>query len=90
MLAYPKFRLTPDERENLLADYVLYCEAVTMPKLLPKTPDCRDPFDISFLVLALVGEADYLVTGDRDLLAIKNDFTCPIVTAEAFLQIIGS
>lgn len=89
VLAYPKFRLTPDEQEDLLADYVLYCEGVTMPEVIPTTPDCRDPFDIPFLVLALVGEADYLVTGDRDLLAIESDFACPIVTAEAFLDVIN-
>jgi uncharacterized protein len=90
VLAYPKFKLTPTEQEDLLADYLLFCESVTIPDVLPATPECRDPFDVPFLVLALVGEADYLVTGDRDLLVLKDDFSCPIVTADDFLGVIES
>jgi uncharacterized protein len=90
VLAYPKFKLTPTEQEDLLSDYLLFCESVAMPNVLPATPECRDPFDVPFLVLALVGEADYLVTGDRDLLVLKDDFSCPIVTADDFLGVIES
>ena len=88
VLAYPKFKLTPTEREDLLSDYLLFCETVAMPDILPVTPECRDPFDVPFLVLALVSEADYLVTGDRDLLVLKDDFACQIVTADDFFGII--
>jgi uncharacterized protein len=56
--------------------------------ILPTIPECRDLFDVPFLLLALVGEADYLVTGDRDLLVLKDDFSCPIITADDFLQVI--
>jgi uncharacterized protein len=85
VLAYPKFKLTPPEQEDLLSDYLLFCETVAMPNCLPITPECRDPLDVPFLLLALVGEADYLVTGDRDLLSLKDSFSCPIVTIEDFL-----
>ena len=88
VLAYPKFGLTPAEREDVLSDYLLFCETVAMPDILPVTPECRDQFDVPFLVLALVGEADYLVTGDRDLLVLKDDFSCQIVTADNFFGII--
>ena len=88
VLAYPKFKLTSTEQEDLLSDYLLFCESVTMPDALPTTPECRDPVDVPFLVLALVGEADYLVTGDRDLLVLKDDFACPIVTADDFFNVI--
>jgi uncharacterized protein len=88
VLAYPKFRLTPTEQEDLLSDYLLFCESVMMPDILPIIPECRDLFDVPFLLLALVGEADYLVTGDRDLLVLKDDFSCPIITADDFLQVI--
>lgn len=90
VLAYPKFKLTPTEQEDLLSDYLLFCESIAMPNVLPGTPECRDPFDVPFLVLALVGEADYLVTGDRDLLVLKDDFSCPIITADDFLGVIES
>jgi putative PIN family toxin of toxin-antitoxin system len=84
-LAYPKFKLSGAEQEELLADYLPYCTVVRMPARPPKTPACRDPFDLPFLQLAVAGKADVLVTGDRDLLALAGHFTCPIVTAEQFL-----
>ena len=88
-LAYPKFKLSTDEQQELLADYVPYCTAVRMPATPPRTPDCRDPYDVPFLQLAVVGKADYLVTGDRDLLALARGFAHPIVTAEQFLAALG-
>ncbi|MEB3337876.1 MAG: putative toxin-antitoxin system toxin component, PIN family [Leptolyngbyaceae bacterium] len=88
VLAYPKFKLTPTEQEDLLSDYLLFCEVVVIPNRLPVIPECRDPFDVPFLLLALAGRADYLVTGDRDLLSLKEDFSCPIVTVEDFLKVI--
>lgn len=84
-LGYPKFKLVADEQRELLADYLPYCRAVVIPAKLPRTPPCRDPFDLPFLQLAIVGKADFLVTGDRDLLDIKSRLLCPIVTLEAFL-----
>ena len=89
VLDYPKFKLTPTEQEDLISDYILFCEAVTMPDRLPVIPECRDPFDVAFLLLAVVSEADYLVTGDRDLLSLKDNFSCPIITAEDFINIIN-
>lgn len=86
VLAYPKFRLNAEGRENLLSDYLLFCEAIQVPNPPPQTPHCRDPFDMPFLELAIAGEADYLVTGDRDLLSLASEFPCPIVNANRFLQ----
>ncbi|MEH1785601.1 MAG: hypothetical protein V7L23_08415 [Nostoc sp.] len=63
---------------------LLFCEAVAMPSSLPVIPECRD---VPFLLLAVVSEADYLVTGDRDLLSLKDNFSCPIITAEDFLKV---
>ncbi len=83
VLSYPKFRLTADEREDLLGDYLPWCETVTLPKRT-KVPDCRDPFDRPFLELALAAKADALVTGDKDLLVLANAFAVPILTPAAF------
>lgn len=41
---------------------------------------CRDPDDDKFLETALLGEADLLVTGDRDLLAMSPYRGIPILT----------
>lgn len=85
VLAYPKFKLTADEQQELLADYLPNCKTVKIPQPPPATPDCRDPYDIPFLQLALAGKASALVTGDRDLLCLADSFACPIVTAEQYL-----
>ena len=86
VLAYPKFNLTAEEQRELLADYLPYCTVVRIPAKPPRTPVCRDPFDVPFLQLALTGKADYLVTGDRDLLSLAGAFACPIVTADNLLE----
>jgi len=85
VLAYPKFKLVADEQRELLADYLPYCRTVTIPAKVPRTPPCRDPFDLPFLQLAIIGKAEFLVTGDQDLLDIKGRLLCPIITLEAFL-----
>jgi putative PIN family toxin of toxin-antitoxin system len=83
VLSYPKFKLTSDEREDLLGDYLLWCETVTVPNKI-KLPDCRDPFDRPFLALALTAKADALITGDKDLLALSHFFAVPILTPAVF------
>lgn len=88
VLAYPKFRLTADEQQELLADYLPYCTVVTLPAKPPKTPACRDPHDIPFLQLAIAGKADYLVSGDQDLLDLSKAGRCPIVTPAQFLEVL--
>jgi len=85
-LTYPKFKLTVEEQRELLADYLPYCTPVAMPAKSPRTPPCRDAFDVPFLQLAVVGDADYIVTGDRDLLSLKGRISSQIVTAEEFLR----
>lgn len=80
VLSYPKFGLTAPDRDDLLTDYLPWCATVTIPDPPPVTPECRDPFDLPFLVLALAGRADALVTGDRDLLTLADSFAVPILT----------
>ena len=82
VLRYPKFRLTREEREDILTDYLPWCETVTVSEP-PAVPHCRDPFDRPFLELALVGQADALITGDNDLLALSPPFSIPILTPKA-------
>ena len=84
-LTYPKFKLTLEDQRELLGDYLPYCIAVRMPAKPVNTPPCRDPFDVPFLQLAIVGKADYLVTGDKDLISLSGRIRCSITTAEALL-----
>lgn len=88
VLAYPKFGLSPLEQQELLADYLPHVETVRIPQPPPTVPDCRDVMDLPFMQLAVVGKAQVLVSGDRDLLAIAGVFQmacgCPILTMDAF------
>jgi hypothetical protein len=49
---------------------------------------CRDEADDFLLALAIEADADYLVTGDSDLLVLKTVGKCHIVNAETFEQAI--
>ena len=86
VLAYPKFRLSPAEQHDLLADYLPYAVTVRMPAALPAVPECRDPFDLPFLQLALAGKAQALVSGDKDLLTLSGRFRVPVLSLMAFLE----
>ncbi|WP_436295202.1 putative toxin-antitoxin system toxin component, PIN family [Variovorax sp. LjRoot178] len=85
VLGYPKFRLSPQEREELLADYLPFAQVVTLPNPPPVVPACRDPFDAPFLQLAVTGKAT-LVTGDRDLLVLSGATKFPILAIEPFIE----
>ena len=88
-MAYPKFKLSADDQRELLGDYLPFCEVVRMPPLPPKTPECRDPYDLPFLQLAIAGKADCLVTGGRDLLALAGQFSRPVMKPDQFLAGLG-
>jgi putative PIN family toxin of toxin-antitoxin system len=90
VLAYPKFRLSAQEQEELLADYLPYAELVHIPAPAPSGPQCRDPLDLPLMQLVVAGKAQVLVSGDRDLLVLAVEFEklggCRIVNSSTFLQ----
>ena len=77
-IQYPKFGASYTAIIEGFADYLSWCEMVAVPAGLT-VPVCRDPRDVPFLELAVAGRADALVSGDRDLLALKPDFGIPIL-----------
>ena len=85
-LTYPKFRLTQSDREELLGDFLPYGESVAAESEPAGLPACSDPDDQKFLTLAHAGGAQWLVTGDRTLLAL--DGLCPfrVVSPKAFRE----
>jgi putative PIN family toxin of toxin-antitoxin system len=87
VLAYPKFQLTREEREELLAEYVPCCTIVERVKRCPES--CRDAHDQPFLDLAQSGEADVLVSGDKDLLALAGKTGFAIETPEGYRRRVG-
>jgi putative PIN family toxin of toxin-antitoxin system len=58
---------------------------VLKPAPLP-TPLCRDPKDDIFLACALASDANFIVSGDKDLLVLAPNFPIEIVNPLAFLQ----
>jgi putative PIN family toxin of toxin-antitoxin system len=84
VLAYPKFRLSEADREELLGEFLPYAEPVNARPPKSGLPRCRDPEDRMFLELAAAAHADALVTGDDDLLALADAFTIPIVAPAAW------
>jgi len=70
VLAYPKFDLNKAEIEALLADYLPFTSAVTVSQR-SQSPKCPDADDQMFVDLAIQGQADVLVTGDRVLLGMN-------------------
>ncbi len=50
--------------------------------------DCRDPKDNKFLELAIDGNADYIITGDSDLLILHPYRGISIVTTSEFLSLL--
>ncbi len=63
--------------------------ALTLRKL-PSVDRSQDPADNFLLAMALAGEADVLVTGDkRDLLSIREFGSTRILTTRQLLQLLG-
>ena len=79
VLSYPKLGLTLTRQRILIDEYIPWCEDVVVPAGLP-APTPRDPTDQPFLELAMAGDAEALVTGDNDLLALAPQFPVPIIT----------
>ena len=61
-------------------------------KVIPRSrfTICRDPKDNQFLNLCFACRADYLVSGDKDLLALKTFKGTKILKPKDFLSLYGS
>jgi putative PIN family toxin of toxin-antitoxin system len=75
-----KFTLTP---EKLLdwANRLRYLSEIVTPDS-EIDPDLRDPADQQILGTLRASQAEYLITGDKDLLALSDKYS--IVTPAAF------
>ena len=85
VLAYPKFGLDEDDVRAVVGSYIRFAEVVhIVSDNLDALPRCRDPKDQMFLDLAMCGNADVLVTGDDDLLALADSCDFAIDTPAKF------
>lgn len=86
VLAYPKFKLTAQEARQAIEELLPYAE-VASPNIRLRVIR-RDPADNRFLECALAGKAQYLVSGDDDLLSLGSFRRVCIVPVTAFLTIL--
>jgi putative PIN family toxin of toxin-antitoxin system len=85
-LRYPKFRLTSEAQQELIADFLPFCEVVMLRGTRSNLPVCRDSADQVFLEVVVAGKAKYLVSGDRDLLALAGKVPFKLVSPAEFLE----
>ena len=82
---YPKLTkyFPPTAVEDMNSNLAGYIDLV---KVTSKTDVCRDPNDNFLLDLAKDGQANYLITGDADLLCLKAYSKTKIITLTNFFE----
>ena len=86
VLAHPKFKLSSIEQRSFLDEYLPYVQTIIKLEALSEAITCRDSDDIKFLELAITANADYLITGDKDLLVLPQMFQFKIITPAEFIN----
>ncbi len=82
-----RLRFSPEQVAETLADYLGFLRVVQIPKVLNAVP--RDPEDNMVLECAIEGQAQYVVSGDNDLLVLKVFRGIQIVRASDFLKVLA-
>ena len=87
VLEYPKFSLSRAEIKSLIEQEILpFFEVVNVSKHVKGA--CRDPGDDKFISCALSANADYIVTGDKDLSDLKKYQSVRIIHASDFIKMV--
>jgi putative PIN family toxin of toxin-antitoxin system len=82
-LAYPKFKLSKTEIRGIVEQELLpYVYPVKVKRSLHIITE--DPSDNKFLELAETGKADYILSGDKHLLDLKDFHGIKIITPAEF------
>ena len=80
VLEYPKFSLTRQEIKVIIEEEVLpYFEVIEVTDNIKGI--CRDPDDDKFIACAVSASADFIVTGDKDLLDMGKFRSVKIISA---------
>ena len=89
VLHYPKFGLSKEERGEMIEEEILpFFEVVEVRQEVKGI--CRDPADDKFVSCAVSAGADFIVTGDKDLKAVKKHKSVKILSASDFLEMMDS
>lgn len=88
VLSRPKFDLSPESQRKWVA--LAESRSLLLEVQPPPVVDLpRDPGDAPFLAAALATGADYLITGDNDLLEAQHLVPTRIVTVAEFARLFG-
>ena len=84
----PKLKayFSPENVSDLIEYFNSYAQLINVKSNIKI---CRDPKDNFLLSLAKDSNADYLVTGDKDLLVIEKFGTTIILTIENFMKLLA-
>lgn len=82
-----KFALTQEEAEENSAIVQESASFIDIPGTLRVVPD--DPADDKFVETAMVGGAQWLVSGDKHLLRLKEYQGITVISARAFLDMLA-
>ena len=89
VLHYPKFGLSEEEKGEMIEEEILpFFEVVEVRQEVKGI--CRDPADDKFISCAVSAGADFIVTGDKDLMAVKKYKSVKILSASDFLEMVDS
>lgn len=73
------------KQDEAIALITAYKEMVEWIPIIERVKECRDPKDDKFLELAINGHAEYLITGDKDLLVLDPFRDTHILSAKDFI-----
>ncbi|MGE0643717.1 MAG: putative toxin-antitoxin system toxin component, PIN family [Nitrospira sp.] len=82
-----KFALTQEDAEENSAIAQKSAKLINIPGTLRVVPD--DPTDDKFVETAIVGGAQWLVSGDKHLLRLKEYQGITVISARAFLDLLS-
>ena len=80
-----KFLWEPNKSQAFVSQIKRVATVINVQEQVPGV--CRDPKDDHVLAAALQEEADYIVSGDKDLLELRSYMGVKIVDAAAFIEI---
>jgi len=74
-----------DHVAALLEEFAVFVDPVPISHA-----ECRDPDDRKILGLAVASKADYIITGDKDLLVLKDFQGIPVLNPRSFYDVLST
>ncbi len=76
--------ISHEERKQFLSSFILHSTPVEINETIT---ECRDSKDNKFLELAVCGKADFIISGDKDLLILNPFRNIQILTPHNFINL---